>query len=203
MPNELRSLSALSDEELIVLLSVSPLEAEEELVMRYAPLVRLCTRPYYLVGGDAEDLIQEGMLALLKAIREFNPDKAASFSTFAELCVRNRIISVVRSANRDKHKPLNRYQSMHAFTSDESLSNAFVLQPGQVLDPEHLFLAREELSELAERWKVLLSGLEAEILGHYLQGLSYREIAAITHKTPKSVDNAVQRARQKLGFFRR
>lgn len=202
MPNELRNLAQSSDEELIALLSTSPLEAEEELVMRYTPLVRLCTRPYYLVGGDAEDLMQEGMLALLKAIREFNPDKAASFSTFAEYCVRNRIISVVRSANRDKHKPLNRYQSMHSFLFDRSLSNT-VLQPGQVLDPEHLVLVREELSELAEKWKVLLSGLEAEILGHYLRGLSYREIAAIMHKTPKSVDNAVQRARQKLGFFRR
>ncbi len=176
-------------------------EAEEELIVRYTFLVRACARPYYLIGGAFDDLTQEGFLGLLKAIRDYDPEKQASFRTFAEFCVRNRLVSAVRAANRDKHQPLNRYVSTSLSAGDDAPDA--VLYPGRELNPETLIIWREDIGELTKRWKVLLSGLEAEILGHYLEGLSYREIAAITHKSPKSVDNAVQRARQKLAHLKR
>ena len=183
---------ALSDEQLLSLDDAGV--AEEELVRRYAGLVRACARPLFLVGGDGEDLIQEGMLGLLQAIREYRADREASFRTFAEVCVRSRLSSALRAASRDKHMPFNRSISLDRPFFDCSLyaSGALILT-----DPEMLIIDRDRVSRLLESTRKQLSEFEAKILGYYLDGLSVKEIAETMGRSPKSVDNAVQRVRRK------
>lgn len=176
----------LTDEELCEKVRKGETGAEEALILRYNRLVRACARPLFLAGGDSEDLTQEGLLGLLDAIRQFVPGRDASFATFAQVCVRNRLISAVRSAKRDKHLPLNSSVSWDSVQVD----GAAIPQPS----PEELVIARDSLARLRQE----LSPLEREVLGHYLDGLSYDEIAQVTHRSAKSVDNAVQRIRRKL-----
>ena len=173
--------------------------AEESLVMRYNRLVRICARPFFLVGGDAEDLIQEGMLGLLAAIREFNPGKQTAFRTFAETCIRNRIISAIKMASRDKHTPLNSYLSFEtSFFDGKTDCYLFGVSDMRQNNPEDVFIDRESMNERIETLKSQLSGFEARILGLYLRGLSYSEIAQEVDRPLKSVDNAVQRIRRKV-----
>ncbi|BDF70981.1 RNA polymerase factor sigma-70 [Oscillospiraceae bacterium] len=173
--------------------------AEEQLVMRYNRLVRICARPYFLAGGDSEDLIQEGMVGLLKAIREYDPEKEASFRTYAEVCIRNRLISAIKAAARDKHAPLNTYISFETPSFDGNTAQyAYGTDHQRLANPEDTFISREERRERMDVLKGQLSGFEARILGLYLNGLSYSEIAAEVNRSPKSVDNAVQRIRRKL-----
>jgi RNA polymerase sporulation-specific sigma factor len=170
--------------------------AEEELVVRYSRLVRICARPFFLAGGDSEDLIQEGMLGLLSAIRSFQPEKAASFRTFAEVCIKSRLISAVRSASSGKHSPLNSYISFEtpSFADFSPFMSAGLPQK----NPEDVLISREELQEHLDAAKDHLSGFEANVLAYYLEGLSYQEIATELDRSAKSVDNAVQRIRRKL-----
>ena len=173
--------------------------AEEELVMRYNRLVRICARPFFLAGGDSEDLIQEGMLGLLSAIRSFRPKKAASFRTFAEVCIKSRLISAVRSASSGKHTPLNSYISFETPSFDGITDFPPFMAAGlPQKNPEDVLISREELQEHLDIAKGQLSGFEANVLSYYLEGLSYQEIAAQVKRSPKSVDNAVQRIRRKL-----
>ena len=173
--------------------------AEEELVMRYNRLVRICARPFFLAGGDSEDLIQEGMLGLLSAIRSFRPEKAASFRTFAEVCIKSRLISAVRSASSGKHTPLNSYISFETPSFDGITDFPPFMAAGlPQKNPEDVLISREELQEHLDIAKGQLSGFEANVLSYYLEGLSYQEIAAQVKRSPKSVDNAVQRIRRKL-----
>lgn len=172
--------------------------AEEILVLRYNRLVRVCARPYFLLGGDSEDLIQEGMLGLIKAIREYNPNHSASFRTFAEVCVRNRIISAIKAASRDKHTPLNHSVSIENPLFDETSGYYSIDAMDHQADPETLVISREEFQERRQAILSQLSGFEATVLGFYLDGLSCSEIAAQVDRSPKSVDNAVQRVRRKL-----
>lgn len=160
--------------------------AEEELVKRYLRPVRIYARPYFLAGGDSEDLIQEAMFGLLKAIREFDPDRDARFSTFAGVCIRNCIRSAVVHAARDKHSPLNNSVPFELPMSDSGA------------DPEELYISREEEAERLEQIKKRLSPLERNILNLFLHGLSYREISVQVGRPLKSVDNAVQRIRRKV-----
>ncbi len=169
--------------------------AEEALAERYIRVVRMCARPYFLAGGDSEDLIQEGMIGLLSAIREYDESKGANFKTYAEACVHNRILSAVRSASRMKHAPLNDGVSLEDVLSDESQSLGTSYYERS---PEEQVLARESESEFISAFTRCLSKLETEILHLYLQGLSYSEIADSTGKDSKAVDNAVQRIRRKL-----
>ena len=173
--------------------------AEEELVVRYSRLVRICARPFFLAGGDSEDLIQEGMLGLLSAIRSFRGDQAASFRTFAEICIKNRMVSAVKAAASGKHTPLNSYISFET-PSFDGITDLFPSMAAGLpqKNPEDLLISREELQEHLDTAKGLLSGFEAKVLGFYLDGLSYQEIAAQVKRSPKSVDNAVQRIRRKL-----
>lgn len=164
--------------------------AEETLILRYSRTVRSCARPLFLAGGDSEDLTQEGFLGLLDAIREYRPDRDAAFATFAQVCIRNRLRSAVRSAGREKHAVLNA-----ALSWERDHVEPAVAAP---LGPEELLIAREDWAEELGRLEANLSPLEREILEHYLRGLSYREIAQATHRSAKSVDNAVQRIRKKL-----
>ena len=172
--------------------------AEETLVLRYNRLVRACARPYFLMGGDSEDLIQEGMVGLISAIREYTPSRETAFLTFAETCVRNRMISAIRAASRDKHTPLNQSVSFETPLFDGMSDYLPFGAAGPQTDPEALYISREELQERMVLLRSQLSGFEAKILGLYLSGLSYAEIAAEIKRTPKSVDNAVQRVRRKL-----
>mgnify|MGYP002572546625 FL=1 len=191
--------SERADEALCTLAASGDRIAEEALVMRYHRLVRICARPYFLAGGDSEDLIQEGMVGLLAAIREYDSGKAASFRTFAEVCIKNRLISVIKAAARDKHIPLNNYVSFETpLFSGNGDHYAYGAADQLQEDPEAILLGREAFQERMRALEGQLSGFEASILRLYLNGLSYSEIAAEVNKSPKSGDNAVQRIRRKL-----
>lgn len=189
-------MDSLPDEALCALVVSGDRNAEEHLAARYCSLVRSCARPLFLVGGDSEDLIQEGMFGLIRAIREYNGEKAASFRTFAEVCIRNRLYSALRAAARDKHLPLNRSVPLDTPFFD---GNSYSLGASRVssADPEELIIDRDRVSDLLESTRKQLSEFEAKILGLYLDGLSCQEIAKSVGKSPKSVDNAVQRVRRK------
>ena len=168
--------------------------AEEALVSEYTQLVRACARPYFLAGGDGEDLIQEGMLGLLSAVRTFDPNKGVKFSTYAEFCVRRRIYSAIRSASGNKHTPLNSYISLESQQLDEnSTQSAYFLR-----DPEDFVIARESVGEVERLLYGALSRFESGVLELFLEGMSYKDMAASLGKSNKSVDNAVQRIRRKL-----
>jgi len=168
--------------------------AEEALVSEFAWLVRACARPHFLAGGDGEDLIQEGMLGLLSAVRTFDPAKGTKFSTYAEFCIRRRIYSAIRTASGYKHTPLNSYISLESPQLDEnSAQSAYFLR-----DPEDFVIARESVGEVEKLLYGALSRFESGVLELYLEGASYKDMAARLGKSNKSVDNAVQRIRRKL-----
>lgn len=188
-----------TDRELCAMVAQGNREAEEELVTRYNRLVRACARPYFLAGGDSEDLIQEGMVGLLQAIREYDAEKDTAFRTYAEICIRSRLYSAIRAASRDKHAPLNHSISLETPFFDKNTDHlTYGASNLQQKNPEELIIGREEFAECLEKLKGRLSEFEAKILGLYLKGLSYLEIAAEVNRSPKSVDNAVQRIRRKL-----
>ncbi len=191
-----KELAACTDEQLCAMAATGDREAEELLVTRYYGMVRACARPLFLAGGDGEDLIQEGMFGLIQAIREYDADKAASFHTYAEICIRNRLFSALRAASRGKHYPLNDSRSLDTPSFDSSSDTAGTLDPSHT-DPELLIAARDHVESLLESTRKHLSEFEAKILGYYLEGLSCHEIAKAVGKSPKSVDNAVQRVRRK------
>ncbi len=190
--------ATLSDTALQRLAAGGNSEAEEQLAMRYSRLVRICARPYFLAGGDSEDLTQEGMLGLLSAIRQYDDSSGASFKTFAEHCIRNRLKSAIKSASRQKHIPLNDGVSLEYILSDEAQTHAAAFPEAFRRTPEEKVLARESEIEFYSTFSRCLSKFETQILFLYLEGLSYREIAEKTDRTEKSVDNAVQRIRRKL-----
>jgi RNA polymerase sporulation-specific sigma factor len=167
-------------------------EEERILLAKYLPLVRKITRPYYFIGGDNDDLVQEGMIGLLLAVRSFRMDTDVSFETYATKCIRNRVINGIKSSNRLKHRPLGDYISL----SEDSLVSAV---SG---NPEEDFIQREKERELIETAKLRLSPLEWEVFQCFLQGQTYREISTLIHKPVKSVDNAITRIRWKLKEFR-
>lgn len=190
-------LDQCSDETLCQLVAGGSREAEEALVTRYNRLVRTCARPFFLVGGDSEDLTQEGMVGLIKAVREYDPAKTASFRTFAEICIRSRLYSVLRAAARDKHAALNQSVPLDTPFFD---SNSYTSGTSQLAqqNPEESLIDREHTAALLAGVRKQLSEFEAKILGYYLDGLSCREIAETVGRPPKSVDNAVQRIRRKV-----
>jgi len=189
----------LTDEQLCAMVSAGDSASEETLVLRYSRLVRICARPYFLVGGDSEDLIQEGMLGLLAAIRDFSPDRGVAFRSYAELCIRRRMISAIRMAAGDKHTPLNTYVSLELslFVSNQE-HTSFGTALSRQENPEDLIINKEKLHMLTKLIRGQLTELEHGILGHYLRGLSYSEIAKEVNRSTKSVDNAVQRIRRKV-----
>ena len=172
-------------------------DAEEALAERYLRLVRICARPLFLVGGDSEDLIQEGTFGLLSAIRKYDPADGTAFKTFAEHCIRMRLLSAIKSASRLKHFPLNDGISLEELSEDPGadISNLPELVRHS---PEELILAKESREELYAAFSRCLSSFEIKVLDFYLEGLSYREIADRLCRNAKSIDNAVQRIRQKL-----
>ena len=174
--------------------------AEEELVSRYMRLVRICARPLFLAGGESEDLIQEGMFGLLSAVRQYNNEHNASFKTFAEWCIRNRLRSAVKSASSLKHDPLNNRVPLESILSDESQTQAVACAELFQKSPEEQVLARENKKYTEQLYLSLVSMLskyEKAVLTYYREGLSYKEIAKLTGKGDKAVDNAIQRIRRK------
>lgn len=192
MRKQYDQLEQMQDEQLCEILQNGNNDAGEILASRYRRLVRSCAHPYFLAGGDSEDLLQEGMFGLIKAMREFRPDREAAFSTFAEVCIRNRLCSVIRAAGAGKHSPLNDSVPLNASMLDA--------QPQySQLDPEDLLIDREKAAALLNRVRSQLSDFEVRVLDLYLDGLSCGEIADTVDKSYKSVDNAVQRIRRKVG----
>ncbi len=187
-----------SDDELQSLAARGDSNAENELAIRYRRLVRICARPYFLAGGDSEDLIQEGMLGFLSAVREYSPELGSSFKTYAELCIKRRIFSAVKSASRLKHAFLNDGVSLEEILSEESQTlTAYSVEPFS-RTPEEQVLARESKKDFISTYSRFLSRFEVQVLNYYLDGLSYAEIAEECSRPLKSVDNAVQRIRNKL-----
>ncbi len=192
--------AALEDRALQSLAAGGDRYAEEELVSRYMRLVRICARPLFLAGGESEDLIQEGMFGLLSAIRQYEPEHNASFKTFAEWCIRNRLRSAVRSASSLKHDPLNNRVPLELILSDESQTQAVACAEFFQKSPEEQVLARENKKYTEQLYLSLidtLSEYEKTVLEYYLDGLSYKEIARKAGKSDKAVDNAIQRIRRK------
>ncbi len=174
--------------------------ALEFLINKYKNFVRAKARSYFLIGADREDIIQEGMIGLYKAIRDFRSDKLSSFRAFAELCITRQIITAIKTATRQKHIPLNSYVSLNKPIYDEDSDRTLldILSGSKISDPEELIISREEFGDIEEKMGEILSDLEWKVLMAYLDGKSYQEIAGDLKRHVKSIDNALQRVKRKL-----
>ncbi|MBR0104024.1 MAG: RNA polymerase sporulation sigma factor SigH, partial [Firmicutes bacterium] len=186
----------LTDEELFDFIRANDREAMDFLISKYRVMVKSKARTYFIIGGDTEDLIQEGMIGLYNAIRDYDKDKS-KFSTFAEICVSRQILTAVKAASRKKHMPLNTYISLNNpvnyDSDDEGASFLDIIKSSSTINPESLIIGEESKNSLIAHIYTSLSKMEKEVLFLYLSGKSYSEIAEITHKNEKSVDNALQR----------
>ncbi len=190
----------MTDEELVSLVHSGNTEALDFLITKFRPFVRMKARSYFLIGADKEDIIQEGMIGLYKAIRDFKSDKLSSFRAFAELCIIRQIITAIKTATRQKHIPLNSYISLDKPIYDEESDRTLmdVLTGNGVDDPEDLIIHNEEFQYMEEKMGEVLSELEREVLALYLDGQSYQEISEKLERHVKSIDNALQRVKRKL-----
>lgn len=194
------SFAALSDEEVVALAREGNGDAQEYLINKYKNFVRAKARSYFLIGADKEDIIQEGMIGLYKAIRDYRPDKLSSFRAFAELCITRQIITAIKTATRQKHIPLNSYVSLNKPIYDEDSDRTLldVISGTRITDPEELIISREEFDDIEAKMGEILSSLECKVLMYYLEGKSYQEIANDLNRHVKSIDNALQRVKRKL-----
>jgi len=190
----------LSDEEIVAQVHLGNTDALDYLITKYRIFVKAKARSYFLIGADKEDIIQEGMIGLYKAIRDFKGDKLSSFRAFAELCVTRQIITAIKTATRQKHIPLNSYVSLDKPIYDEESERTLLdIITGPVAeDPENLMINREEYSNLEGKMTEVLSQLEQQVLALYLEGRSYNEISELLNRHVKSIDNALQRVKKKL-----
>lgn len=188
----------LQDEELIEQLRNGDERIMEFILAKYKPLVRKKANAMYLIGGDTDDLIQEGMIGLFKAIRDYNREKESSFYHFAELCISRQIYTVVEASNRKKHAPLNSYVSLYSGTNEDGVVLADSLTAGSMENPEQMIIDQENLVLFMERLKERLSKMEGQVLDLYLAGLNYQQIAEEMGKSPKAIDNALQRIKAKV-----
>ena len=192
-----------TDEELALLAQQGDEDALEYLLNKYKNFVRSKARSYFLIGADHEDIVQEGMIGLYKAIRDFKPEKLSSFRAFAELCITRQIITAIKTATRQKHIPLNSYVSLNKPIYDEESDRTLldVITEGRVANPEDMLISQEDVGLIEERIGQMLSSLEREVLSAYLDGKSYQEIALELDRHVKSIDNALQRVKRKLEKF--
>ena len=188
------------DEEIAMEAKEGNKRAQEYLINKYQNFVKSKSKSYFLIGADKEDIYQEGMIGLYKAIRDFRPDKLASFKAFAELCVTRQIITAIKTATRQKHIPLNTYVSLNKPIYEEESDRTLldVLAGLKVTDPEELVISNEEMKHIEKEIGQVLSDLEMEVLMSYLDGKSYQEIACDLDRHAKSIDNALQRVKRKL-----
>lgn len=197
---KIEELNIMSDEELIAESKSGNGFATEVLLERYRNFVRSRTRTYFLIGADKEDIIQEGMIGLYKAIRDFKTDANTSFKSFAELCIIRQIITAIKTATRQKHIPLNSYISLNKPINDEENDRVFLemFSGREMLNPEEIMIDKERFYSIEEKLSKILSKLELRVLTKYLEGKSYTEIALQIGKTEKSIDNALQRIKRKI-----
>ncbi len=192
-----------TDEQLIARIREGDGEAETLLYERYKQLVRSRAHSYFLIGADHEDLVQEGMLGLYKAVCEYDGNKAASFKSFAELCITRQILSAIKNATRKKHTPLNNYISLNSspLEAQGELTLLDTMRSMRVADPEDVLIGRENFERMIQYLETALSPMERRVLGLYLDGFSYPQIAAHIDRPQKAVDNAMQRVKRKLEGF--
>ena len=195
------SYNNFTDEELIEKLRAGDAEIADYIMEKYKPLVRKKSNAVYLIGGETEDLIQEGMIGLFKAVRDYNPEKSASFFSFAELCINRQIYSALEASNRKKHSPLNNYVSFSSQQEAEDMNLEEVISD-QNLSPEQVIIEKEHKQEFFTRLEEKLSTMEKKVLYLYLEGNSYIRIAEMMEKTPKSIDNTLQRIRAKVKLLK-
>ncbi len=188
------------DELLVVMVHEGHSRALEHLITKYKNFVRAKARSYFLIGADREDIIQEGMIGLYKAIRDFRGDKFSSFKAFAELCITRQMITAIKTATRQKHIPLNSYVSLDKPIYDEESDRTLldVICGTKVTDPEELIINQEEFDDIELKMSEILSDLERKVLMLYLDGRSYQEISVDLNRHVKSIDNALQRVKRKL-----
>ena len=189
-----------SDEELVEQVHLGNTNALDYLITKYRLFVKVKARSYFLIGADKEDIVQEGMIGLYKAIRDFKGEKLASFRAFAELCITRQIITAIKTATRQKHIPLNSYVSLDKPIYDEDSERTLmdVITSPLTDNPEHLMINREDYSRLEGQMSEVLSELEQQVLVLYLEGRSYNEISSLLSRSTKSIDNALQRIKRKL-----
>lgn len=195
--------STLPDDEIIAIIHEGNTDALDFLITKYRSFVRLKGRSYFLIGGDREDIIQEGMIGLYKAIRDFRPDRLSSFKGFAELCITRQIITAIKTATRQKHIPLNSSVSLDrpVYTEDSERTLLEMLSGPILDDPEDLIIHKEDFKHLEEEMNKVLSPLEKQVLALYLDGRTYQEISFELNRQVKSVDNALQRIKRKLELY--
>lgn len=188
------------DEEVVLEAKEGNVRAQEYLINKYKNFVKAKAKSYFLIGADREDIYQEGMIGLYKAIRDFRADRLASFKAFAELCITRQIITAIKTATRQKHIPLNTYISLNKPIYDDESDRTLmdVLSEAKVSDPEELVISREEIGCIQNEMEEVLSALEMEVLMSYIDGKSYQEIACDLDRHAKSIDNALQRVKRKL-----
>ena len=193
----------MTDEEVAALAQQGDGQALAYLLNKYKNFVRSKARSYFLIGADHEDIVQEGMIGLYKAIRDFQPERLASFRSFADLCVKRQIITAIKAATRQKHVPLNSYVSLNKPLYDEESDRTLMdVIEGRVTNPEDLYISQEDLSRIQTQISEVLSDLERRVLEAFMDGKSYQEIAELLGRHVKSIDNALQRVKRKLFKFR-
>ncbi len=190
----------LTDEELILIIKEGDIHAEEYLFLKYYYLMKLIVGSFFILGGDKEDLLQEAMIGLYKAIKDYNCEKNSSFRTFAELCIKRQIITAVRQASRQKHNPLNNYISINTRSYENSEDLIFLekYKSSKIIDPEKLIVGKEQAELIEDIIDKVLSNFEKEVLEHYLEGKTYSEISILMNKNEKAIDNALQRVKKKI-----
>ena len=195
-----REFEAMADEQIVKLAQDADGAALEYLLNKYKNFVRTKARSYFLIGADHEDIVQEGMIGLYKAIRDYRAEKLSSFRAFAELCVTRQIITAIKTATRQKHIPLNSYISLNKpiYEEDSDRTLLDVITEEGLSNPEDMLIDREDLSVIEGRIGQMLSGLEKQVLVRYMEGKSYVEIAEEMGRHVKSIDNALQRIKRKL-----
>lgn len=193
----------MADEQVVGLAQKGDSVAVEYLLSKYKNFVRSKARSYFLIGADHEDIVQEGMIGLFKAIRDYQAERLSSFRAFAELCITRQIITAIKTATRQKHVPLNSYVSLNKPIYDEESDRTLmdVIVEGRAQNPEELIIGRENLVSFRDQVDKVLSGLEQDVLNAYLDGKSYQEIADKLGRHVKSIDNALQRVKRKMEKF--
>ena len=196
------TLIEISDEDLVQRARDGSDAAVETLLHRYRHYARAKARTYFLAGADREDIVQEGMIGLFKAVRDYRDDRNSAFRAFAELCITRQIITAIKTATRQKHIPLNSYVSLNRQTNadddDDGRSLGDILVSAEVLDPADLLISAEEIAAIKDSMSKVLSRLETEVLQLYMDGKSYQDIAQMLGRHVKSIDNALQRIKRKL-----
>ncbi len=193
----------LTDEKLVNLAQDGDENAEEFLIRKYKDVVRSKAHLYFMVGADSEDIVQEGMIGIFKAIRSYNKTRQASFHTFAEICINRQIITAIKRATRLKHSPLNTSVSLSKPLSEAEPDTTLeeTLSSNSNTDPEALFLLKEDIGYIEGNGAEIFSDLELIVWNEYLKGRSYLQIAEITGRPPKAIDNAIQRTKRKLELY--